>query len=310
MRSSIFAFVTAAMCLASTVGCGEPLSDEATAESDLYASQTKVAGSLPLSGERVDVSYVNVSGVIYVAYSVDVPAPMRLVAHGRQLTGSAKPVLFLTDEHFANMSKSVEVNGEARIECQLRAAGRYYIAVRSDSYQAGKFQVWIDPLVDEDVPCHGVCGPDGGDPKPPAGGPSGSVSLSGTCTLREYYKSWYCLGTSCHCNDRTSTTPLGTVPVKVTLERVGGQTQITIPALTLPQNKVLSSTPGATFLLSGGTPEQQTGGGGNFTASLYQSRLTVRIWKNVGAVPEKYVKSSSADCGYGGDDLQCEFTSP
>lgn len=301
MRFAFFSFASFVALTACSAPSAEATAEEATAESGLVASQVKVAGSLPLDGHRVEVSYVDLDGVLYTAYAVDLPAPMRLVAHGRTVSGGAKPILFLTDARFTNLSKSIETAGEARIECQLPAAGRYFIAVRSDSYQDARFQLWIDPLVDEEVPCHGVCSPGSQLPT------SGTVSLTGACRLRERYQSLYCpTGSACYCGDRTSTTELGTLPLHVTLERVGADTRITIPGVTFPANKVLGSAPGATFLLSG-SPESQSGGNGVFSARVVGSHVTVHAWKSQGRIPARPVRYSSADCGYGGDELECEL---
>ncbi|AKU95011.1 hypothetical protein AKJ09_01675 [Labilithrix luteola] len=85
-------------------------------------------------------------------------------------------------------------------------------------------------------------------------------------------------------------------------------TALEITGGTLPTNDILPALPQSSVAL--GTTSPQTGYSYPYYATVNGSKVTVKISINVGSVPEKAVKYTSADCGTGGRTLECTFATP
>lgn len=131
---------------------------------------------------------------------------------------------------------------------------------------------------------------------------------NGTCTYREVSRFLSCpAGMSCECYDSPSVL-FSKSPS--TLELSIGANSIGVVGGYIPPNKDMSPPRPATITLSPPGTSPRTGSSGPYQASVTASTTTITVWMNEGYVPQSSVLYTSADCGYGGNELTCTFQAP
>jgi hypothetical protein len=130
------------MALTITAACSSSSNAGDSSAAAIVASDIHVAGALALDGTKVRVAYTG--DPKYVGYSLTLPSAGRLVLHAHTITGS-DPRIWLTDGAYKNLATSTENSSDdAVLNYTATAAGPMIAVVRSDSYKAATFDLWVE----------------------------------------------------------------------------------------------------------------------------------------------------------------------
>ncbi len=141
-----------------------------------------------------------------------------------------------------------------------------------------------------------------------AGKPGPSNAATGKCTYREVPRILSCpTGMACRCYDSPYTL-FKDSPAEIDLVVTG--TTVEVTGGTIPTNPMLTGVPERSIPLSSSATPPQAGAVHPYTVTVNGNDVTVKLSMTTGYRPEKYIKYSSADCGYTGNTLECTFHRP